>query len=411
MTRRPKTASGLILLVLVAGIWGGIFLERAALVPGATHYEPAGVAQTFSVFWEAWDLVHQKYVDRSSIDPQKMTYGAVQGMLDSVGDVEHTRFVTPEDLRRETEALQGQLEGIGAEMVLRNGVPTVVAPIPGSPALAAGIRPGDTIVRVDGKEVTGLGLQAVVSMVRGPSGTKVTLSVVHSGESGLTDITITRARIAISNVTWTKEPGTSIAHVLLSQFGEHATDELADALQAARQAGATAIILDLRNDPGGYRDEAVGVASQFLKEGVVLIERDADGKQTDFPVKAGGVAQDLPLAVLVNEGSASAAEIVAGAIQDHGRARIIGVKTFGTGTVLGTFGLSDGSAVLLGIAEWLTPNGRQIWHHGIEPDIRVELPSGALPLIPTAEAGMTVETHRASKDAQLLRALQELGGI
>lgn len=402
---------GLILVVLLAGLSAGVGADRAGWIPGAVQQEPADVARTFGVFWETWNLVQEKFVDRSSVKPQLMTYGAIQGMLDSLGDVEHTRFLSPDDLQREQQALSGQLEGIGAELVVRNGAPTVLAPIPGSPAQSAGLRPGDIIVRVDGQDVAGLTLEEIVIKVRGPRGTNVTLTVIHPGDTDLTDLTITRAQITVPNVTWTKSPGTNVAHLLISQFGDRATDELVAALKDARASGATAFILDLRNDPGGLRDEAIGVASQFQGDGNVLIEQDSQGKRTDFPIKPGGLGLDIPVAVLINEGSASSAEIVAGALQDHQRGKLIGMTTFGTGTVLGTFDLSDGSAVLLGIAEWFTPNGRQIWHRGIDPDIKVPLLNGASPLIPQVESGMTAVQLRSSSDAQLLRALQELGAV
>lgn len=396
----------LVLLLLAVVFAAGAAVDRAGLLPGATANEPQGVKSTFSIFWEAWDLVQQHFVDRAAVDPKGMTYGAIEGMLDSLGDVGHTRFLSPEDLRKEQEALAGRLEGIGAELVVRNGHPTVLAPLAGSPAQAAGLRPGDAIVRVDGKDVADLSLEQVVNLVRGPSGTSVTLTVLHPGETVLTDITITRARVTVPNVSWNRLSGTNIAHVLISEFGERATSDLVAALNAATSGGARALILDLRNDPGGLRDEAIGVASQFLREGNVLLEQDSQGRRTPLPVKPGGVALDVPLAVLINEGTASAAEIVAGSLQDHQRAPLVGTDTFGTGTVLGTYGLSDGSAVLLGTAEWLTPNGRQIWHHGITPDVPVELPAGAFPLIP--EAGLTLEQVQASQDTQLLRAIQEL---
>jgi carboxyl-terminal processing protease len=337
-----------------------------------------------------------------------MTYGAIAGMLQSLGDTGHTRFLSPNDLRNEEAALSGHFEGIGAEVTMQDGRPTVVAPIPGSPAQQAGLRPGDVIVRVDGRDVAGLSLDAVLNLVRGPSGTSVTLSILHPGEMTVTDITIVRAPITVHSVSWTEVPGTTIAHVLISQFAEKATEELRAALNSAQTANVTGIVLDLRNDPGGLRDEAIGVASQFLREGNVLIEQNAEGKRTNYRVRSGGVALDIPIVVLINEGTASAAEIVAGALQDQRRGTLIGTTTFGTGTVLSTYTLSDGSAVLLGTAEWLTPNGRQIWHQGITPDVQVTLAADVLPLVPDEEATLTAAQLKASQDTQLLRALQEL---
>jgi carboxyl-terminal processing protease len=396
------------LVFLAAGFGLGAGLERSGALPGATICERPSADHGFETFVEAWNLVQDNYVDRSAVDSTRMAYAAIQSMLDTLGDTGHTRFLSPDALREEEDLLAGKLEGIGAEVTIRDGQPTIVAPIPGSPAQQAGLRPGDVIQRVNGQDTAGLTLEQVLSLVRGPAGTTVTLTVVHKGETTSIDVPIVRAKITVPNVSWVLLPGTSVAHLLVHQLGEHTTDELVAALQDAQAKGAKAVILDLRNDPGGLRDEAVGVASQFLKEGDVLLEQDSQGRRTSFPVKPDGVAVDVPLVVLVNEGTASAAEIVAGALQDHQRAALVGETTFGTGTVLSTYDLSDGSAILLGTAEWLTPNGRQIWHHGIVPDVSVALPAGAVPLTPEDEAQMTSAQLQASQDTQLLRALDEV---
>ena len=407
--RREAFRALLAALVLVGvGFAVGATLERSGTLPGAGACEAPSSDHAFGTFVEAWNLVQDHYVDRSAVDSTKMAYAAIGAMLDTLGDVGHTRFLSPDALREEEDLLSGKLEGIGAEVTIQNGQPTIVTPIPGSPAQQAGLRPGDVIQRVNGQGTTGLTLEQVLSLVRGPADTTVTLTVVHKGETTSVDIPIVRAKITIPSVSWALLPGTSVAHVLVHQLAEHATDELTAALGDAQAKGATAVILDLRNDPGGFRDEAVGVASQFLKEGDVLLEQDSQGHRTNFPVKPGGTALDLPLAVLVNEGTASAAEIVAGALQDHQRGPIVGETTFGTGTVLSTYQLSDGSAVLLGTAEWLTPNGRQIWHHGIAPDVTVALPAGTVPVVPEDEAQMTASDLQASRDTQLLRALEEV---
>jgi carboxyl-terminal processing protease len=395
-------------LLVGAGFGAGVALDRSAALPGSVYPEPTSVVPTFNVFWEAWDLAQQHYVDRKALDPTQMTYGAIEGMLDSLGDVGHTRFLSPETLKAEQEALSGHLEGIGAEIAIRNGQPIIVAPLPGSPAQKAGIRAGDTILKVDGKDVTTLTVDQIVNLVRGPAGTSVTLTVVHKGDTNPTDITVQRANITVPNVTWAMLPGTAVAHVLVAQFAENCTNDLISAMNDARSKGANAYVLDLRGNPGGLRDEAIGVASQFLGSGNVLIEQDAQGNRTTFPVKPGGVAVNVPLVVLIDEGTASSAEIVAGAIQDQKRAPLVGATTFGTGTVLTLFNLSDGSAIFLGTAEWFTPNGRQIWHHGIPPDIPVALPNGVAPLTPLEEGSMTAQQLQASQDTQLLRALQQV---
>lgn len=400
---------GVVLALLAIGYLAGLNTNRVMAAIGVSAEEPPDVAGRFGVFWEAWNLAEQHYVERQNIDTTKMTYGAAEGMLDSLGDEGHTRFLSPSDVQSEQAELSGQLVGIGVQVSVRNGHPTVVAPIAGSPAQQAGLRSGDAILAVDGQSTDDLPLSQVSSMIRGPAGAPVALSIQHAGEGAPVDVTIVRATITVPSVTWTLLPGTSTAQVLVSQFAEHTTDSLAQALSAARAAGAQSVILDLRNDPGGIRDEAIGVASQFLADGDVLIERNAEGQQHPYPVRPGGAAVDLPLTVLINEGSASSAEIVAGAIQDHRRGPLVGATTFGTGTVLTMYPLSDGSAIFLGTAEWLTPNGRQIWHHGIAPDDAVPLPPSTQPLIPDEVRTLSADAFRASQDAQLLRALQAVG--
>jgi carboxyl-terminal processing protease len=398
----------IVLAILAGGFSAGIAWDRSILIPTASALEITTPPPGFGIFWEAWSFVQDHYVDRTALDTTRLTYGAIQGMLAALNDEGHTRFLTPAALKAEQDSLSGQLEGIGAVLGVRNGLPTVVAPIAGSPAQKAGIRPGDVIVKVDGKSVSSLSLDEVVRLVRGPEGTTVNLTINHRGETGLIEVSIVRAKLIVPNVTWAMLPGTKTGHVLISQFGERTSDELIKAIGQMKSAGATAIILDLRNNPGGLLNEAVGVASQFLREGTVLLEENAQGQRRPANVRRGGTALDIPMVVLVNEGSASASEIVAGAMQDHRRATLIGQTTIGTGTVLSTFNLSDGSAILLGIAQWLTPNGRQIWHNGIVPDIAVALPAAATPLLPEAQQGFTVQQLKDSGDTQLLRAMEEL---
>ncbi len=404
---RRLLAAGAVFL-LMAGFWAGAATERVGLLPGSIVREPASVERAFTPFWQTWDLVQAHYVDRAAVQTTQLAYGATEGMLAALGDTGHTRFLTPQAYQREEQALSGQIQGIGAEIGLKNGQPTIVAPFPGSPAARAGIRAGDVIVAVDGKSVGGLDLTTIVQRIRGSSGTDVTLTVRHAGSDQNVTITVQRAEVHVPNVSWTRLPGTDVALVQLAQLAQGATNDLSAALQAARTAGATKVVLDLRNDPGGLRDEAVGVASQFLSGGNVLIERDASGHETLFPVKSGGVAVGVPLVVLVNAGTASSAEIVAGALQDHHRATLVGSTTFGTGTVLSTYVLADGSAVLLGTAEWLTPDGHQIWHKGITPDQQVALPSGVAPLAPEAAARLSPAQLAATDDVQLRRALADL---
>jgi carboxyl-terminal processing protease len=413
--RSPKRwwlwAAGLVLVLMLAtaafaaGIYADRLLNPAATVPTT---EPAGVTDQFQVFWQAWNLAERYYVDKTALDPKRMTYGAISGMLDSLGDVGHTRFLTPEDLKAEQEALAGKLQGIGIEVTIRNGLPTVVAPIDGSPAAEAGLRPGDVIVKVNGELTSKMSLSQVVSKIRGPAGTQVTITIVHRGSTEMIDKTITRANIQVPNVTWAMLPGRSVAVVRISQFGEGEADELNNALNGARTAGAKGLVLDLRNSPGGYVDQAVRSASQFMNSGVVYIERDRDGNQKPVSVRGRGIATDMPMVTLVNEGTASASEILAGALQDNGRSKIVGQRTFGTGTVLSLFQLKDGSAIYLGTSEWLTPKGKAIRNNGIEPDIEEPMASDASPLVPGAIKRMNWQQIQQSGDAQLLKALELL---
>jgi carboxyl-terminal processing protease len=270
------------------------------------------------------------------------------------------------------------------------------------------LRPGDIIAKVDGRDITGLPLEQVVGMILGPTGTSVTLTIMNPDNGQTRDVTLVRARIAVQNVTWHQLPGTTIAHVRIAAFSQGVNKDLQKALSEVRAQGMTGIILDLRSDPGGLLDEVVGVASQFLKSGNVLLEKDAQGNTTPVPVQSVGAVTDLPMVVLTNGGTASAAEILAGALQDAHRATLEGETTFGTGTVLSQFRLSDGSALLLATEEWLTPAGRVIWHHGISPDVTVSLPLDASPLLPEGESGMTAAQLKTSSDGQLLRALDLL---
>ncbi|MDD1748615.1 MAG: S41 family peptidase, partial [Methanothrix sp.] len=279
-----------------------------------------------------------------------------------------------------------------------------------SPAQKAGIHPGDIIIKVDGQNVEWLPIQQVIAKIKGPAGTRVSLTLKDPLSGNDRTVEIARANILLQSITWRRLPGTALAHVRIAFFSNGTSRDLGKALVEIEQSGIKGLILDLRNDPGGLLDMAVGVASQFLNHGDALRERDAHGMVRPVPLEAGVKICALPLVVLINAGTASAAEIVAGALQDAQRAKLVGETTFGTGTVLKTIPLSDGSALQLAILEWLTPNGRTIWHKGISPDITVSLPARVSPLVPDEEKSMTGAQLLASKDRQLLRAIQFMQG-
>jgi len=353
---------------------------------------PKDLEKQFKVFWETWDLVYEEYYGKAELDSQEMIYGAVRGMLSSLGDP-HTSFLDPEQNRITSQDMSGKFEGIGASIEKKGDKLLIVAPMDDSPAMKAGLRSGDIIAKVDGKETALLSIMEAVALIRGPKGTTVTLLIVREGVEAPFEVKVVRAEIKFQTVTWKMQEG-QIAYVKLSNnFGAQTAADLARALSEARTQKATAWILDLRNNPGGYLPTAVQVASQFLKSGLVLYEQTGDGQRQPIRVRQGGLATELPMVVLVNQYSASASEIVAGALQDAGRAVLIGEKTFGKGSVQNVHDLSDGSSAHITIAHWLTPNGREINGQGLQPDIEVKL---------------TDDDRQNNRDPQLDRALEYL---
>ena len=398
---------GLILLTGTA-FGAGFVTGNSDLLTPCIVRTPDQPAQ-FDTFWQAWNLIQKNFVDRTALDPGQLTYGALRGMVEALGDTGHSAFLTPEEKSARVSNISGSFTGIGAEMGVRNGLPVIVAPIDGSPAITAGIKAGDILMRVDGKDVTSLELSEIVQQIRGPIGTSVTLTILRPGENKSYDFTITRQTIDVPAARWAMVPGTKVALLRLSEFSQNAERDIKAALQGAQAEGATSLIVDVRNDPGGLLDQAVKVTSQFLKDGNVLLEADAEDKRTAFPVQPGGLATTIPMVVLVNPGTASAAEIFAGAIQDHQRGQVVGETTFGTGTVLAPFELNDGSELLLGIRQWLTPNGRLIRKQGIKPDVEITLPLGTELLSPTTIKDLTLAQILAGPDTQMQKALELLG--
>ncbi len=395
-------------VLLAAAFFLGVFVDRAGFLPRPADREPANVVHTFGPFWEAWNLVHENYVDQKSVDNVKMARFAIAGMLDALGDEGHTTYLSPDDVKREQDALQGHMEGIGARITIHDRLPTILMTMPDSPARKFGLKAGDVLLAVDGKSVAQQPLQQVVEQVRGPAGTQVVLTVHRGQQPEPIKVPITRGQVNVPDVTWHMLPGEPYAHVALESFGERADDQLRVALKAALAAGAKGVVLDLRGNLGGIKNQAVKVTSEFLKSGNVFIEENMHGDKDPVPVESGGMATDVPLVVLIDGGTASAAEICAGALQDYKRAPLVGQKTFGTGTVLDPFTLSDGSEVLLATLKWLTPNGREIWHHGIEPDDKVALQDPAAALLPEMEDDLTPAAFQKSGDAQLLKAVEIL---
>ena len=410
--RRLRRPAGVILagLILVAVFAGGAGLERAGVLPGRVAEPTPAASAEFALFREAWDLLHREYVRAADLDSKALVYAAIDALAKAVGDTGHTRFLTPVDREAASQSLSGSFVGIGVEVDTAGDEVLIVGVFRGSPAERAGLRSGDVILAVDGVATADTPVDKVTERVRGPEGTNVRLAIRRTGTTDPLDVTVTRAKITRPAISWAMVPGTTIAAIRLEQFQSGAAEEFKQALIAAMAAKATGVIFDLRDDPGGYVDEARAIASQFLREGTVYRTRDAHGHDDPVTVVEGGVALDLPVVVLVDDGTASSSEITSGALQDAGRAKIVGVKTFGTGTVLAEFGLSDGSALRIGTVEWLTPNGRRIWHDGIAPDVTVTLADGVVPIVPDDLAELGADGVRSSKDAQFLKALDLLGG-
>ena len=406
-----KVVGALFGLVMLTGtaFGAGLFVGGANLSPCITR--TAEQPAQFDVFWEAWNLVQRNFVDRTALDATQLTHGAIRGMVDALGDTGHTSYLTPEQREARLTSIQGRFTGIGAQLGEEQGFPIIVAPFDGSPAQKAGIKPGDVIVAVNGEEVTGLTLTEIAEKVRGPADSQVTLTLFRQEENRSLEITVTRREITIPAVSWAMVPETQVAVIRLSQFSAQAKDEIVAAVAGAKAAGATGLVVDVRNNPGGLLDQAISVTSQFLPEGNVLLEEDAEGNRTAYPVEAGGQATDLPLVVLVNPGTASSSEIFAGAVQDQQRGQVVGETTFGTGTVLQPYTLQDGSELLLGVKQWLTPNGRLIRNQGVQPDEVVELPLGSDLLTPLVFRDMSLEEIRTSQDTQLQKALELLGAL
>ena len=412
---RAALIGAVVALALVLTFSAGIGVGRLMLpsgAPGDATPNPAGgptasAPTQFGLIKEAWDTLHQQYVAKDELNDKTLIYGAIDGMTQAVGDTGHTDFMTPEERKERDNALSGSYVGIGVRIdETDEGLPRVVGVFKGSPAEAAGLKPDDVIVAVNGQKTAGVSIDDVAGWVRGEAGTSVELTIKHGADGTERTVSIVRADVPIEPVTWTLVPGSKTALIRLEQFSSGAADDIVQALKDARKDGADRIVLDLRGNPGGYVNEAVGVASQFLSNGIVYIERNAAGEETEHPVTPDGVATDLPLTVIVDGDTASSSEIVSGALQDPGRAKIVGETTFGTGTVLGEFVLSDGSALRIGTTEWLTPKGRRIWHEGIAPDVPVAMPDGITPLTPDDVRKLTAAEVKSMKDAQLAKALE-----
>ena len=391
-------------ILLVACSFGGGFAAGHFLPASATTTRvatanpdqggtPSDLQSLFIPFWEAWNIVHQEYVDQPVNDTALME-GAISGMMQALGDP-HSAYMNPQEFTDATSQLAGSYAGIGALVDTNGQLLTITKPFPNSPAEKAGLQAGDQVIALDGQDVTSLLPEAVRQKVLGPEGTTVTLTIQRPEQEAPFDVKITRAIIVVPSVT-SQMLDNKIAYVQITTFGDSTASDLHKQLGSLMAQKPKALILDLRNNGGGYLDTGVQVASEFISSGVIVSEKAGDGSLTPFQAIKGGLAtsQSLPLIVLVNGFSASASEIVAGALQDTGRAKLLGETTYGKGTVQNWVPLSDNQgAVRVTIARWLTPNGNTIDKKGLTPDIVVK---------------MTTDDINANLDPQLDAAVKQL---
>jgi len=373
----------------VIGTRSGTDLPRTTAPSTPTTSEELEIF--FAPFWSAWGIVHDEYVDQP-VDDLELMRGAIRGMLDALGDP-HTSYMDPDEYTQANIPLEGSYEGIGAWVDPDAEYLTIVSPMPNSPAERAGLKPGDEVVAVDGDNMTGVDGNLVIRRVLGPAGTPVRLTIRREGEPDLLEFEIIRKEIDIPSVEGeiTEE---GIAYVQLFSFADKTSSDLRSTLETLLAQNPKGLIFDLRFNGGGFLPTAIEVVSEFISEGVVMIEQFGDETEQVYEAIPGGVATEIPLIVLINDGTASASEIVAGAIQDYDRGLLVGEITFGKGSVQNWIPLSDdGGAVRITIARWYTPLGRQIHELGLTPDVEVL---------------MTDEDIEANRDIQLEKAIELL---
>jgi carboxyl-terminal processing protease len=355
---------------------------------------------------EALEVIIERYVDEDALTTDNLTVGAIRGIVEALGDDGHTEYLTPAEHVAARDALEGRITGIGVVLDQRSEAPSVISVIDGSPADKAGLRSGDVIASVDGSETTRLPLDELAALVRGEAGTAVELGIDRPGLLERIEVRIVREDVEVPPADWAIVPGTKVAVVRIVQFSRSAGERARGAVADALAEGIVGLILDLRGNPGGYVHEALDVVAAFLDGGVAYREVGRDGLPHDVAIPAGrAIAADVPVIVLIDYATASSAEILAAALRDNDRALLVGEQTYGTGTVLNTFELSDGSALKLGVLDWLTPDGEAIFRVGLAPDHEVDQAPGSARLRPSEVQAMTAAEVSRAEDLPLRRAV------
>ncbi|MBI4035937.1 S41 family peptidase [Candidatus Daviesbacteria bacterium] len=399
-----------VLIVILAFLLGWQLGHKDVQIKWATYkpsisvvnkQPPKQVNLDFKLFWDTWDLLYRSYVDKKAIDPSKLYYGAISGMVSALGDP-YTVFLPPEQQKFTKDELNGSFEGVGIQLGFNKEKRLVViAPLSGTPAQKAGIAPGDQIVKINDKETANITLPEAVNLIRGPKGTDITLTIFREGDADTKSFTLTRDTIIVKSVeVFFKDTtsGKKVAVIKLSRFGERTEDEWQEAVSSLLAANSDAVVLDLRNNPGGFLEGAVFIASEFLNGGNVVLQENNEGVQASFKASRVGKLINIPMVGLINKGSASASEIVAGALQDRDRAQLVGEKSFGKGTIQEAQDLAGGTGIHITVAKWLTPNGRWVNDiQGLEPDVKIESP-----------AVTESDKEDATKDPQLDKAVELL---
>jgi carboxyl-terminal processing protease len=381
-----------IAILLVACLAVGFITGRLSntlslnLPSSTTTASSSSTDDLFKPFWEAWQVVHNEYLVQP-VNDEKMMQGAIRGMMDSLGD-SHSAYMDPVEYSDANAPLEGY-SGIGAWVNTEGEFLTITEPMKGSPAEGAGIKAGDQIIAIDGVDMTGTLAELARQKVLGPAGTQVVLTIKREGVEQSFDVTVTRAQITIPSTEY-KMLDNNIAYIRLNAFSNTTGDELRTALEQLLAQNPKGLILDLRYNSGGYLDAAIQVGSEFFPDGVVAYEEYGNGTRDTFNVTGDGIATQIPMVVLVNEWSASASELVAGALQDRGRAQLVGVTTYGKGTVQDWIALSDNEgAIRVTIARWLTPDGRNVTGTGLTPDVEVKISDA------DAQAAIDTQLNRA----------------
>jgi len=385
---KKKIIFSVILVLILAGLFGsGFWMGRQSVVCKFCKPETLD----FSLFWEAYGKLQQNFIHPENINVQKIIYGAISGMTKTLGDP-YTSFLDPEEAQKFEQDLSGSFEGIGVEIGIKKDQLTIIAPLEGTPGQKAGLKSGDVILKIEGKDASNMTTDEAVSLIRGKKGTSVTLTIFRDDWSATKDIAIIRDTIVIPTIKWELKDG-NVAYVHIFQFGQSLKDDFRRAASEIISSPAQKIVLDLRDNPGGYLDICQDIAGWFLEKGQVVTIEDFGGKreQNNYLAQGNSALLSYPAVVLINEGSASASEILAGALRDDRGIRLIGEKSFGKGSVQEVVYLSDSSFLKITVAKWLTPKGNSITEVGLEPDIKVV---------------QTDQNSEQNKDPQLNKALE-----